>query len=532
MLTASPLYWGYLIALCLSVILALGMIGYVWPRRSAPGAWPLIGVLVSIMFWAGGYIIEYASPSLDVKLFSANISYIGMMGLPVMLFVFALHFTNRGKWMTPRMLALFFIIPAITLILQWTKDYHSLIYYNSHLIMDAPFLLLGKQYGIWFWVSMFYNYSLMISSVFVLVHRLLSPPRLFTDQVIYLLIGIVLPFFANFTYIFNLLPIPHSDWTPCAFTVSSIALALAITRHGFLEVLPVARDSAIELMSEGFLVLDDKDRVVDFNHSMQEIMGGTVTSDNTKMLTGKILDQLKLDQDYCGFKRSSTEIALTIGQDARTYIVHFSPLRTGMAQTNGHILVFHDITERKRMEDTIKHFAFYDPLTGLPNRLLFNDRAEHALSSASRYGRKVAVMVMDIDHFKLVNDTYGHSAGDQVLQDMALRFTSSVRKVDTVSRLGGDEFVVLLPEIPDENMPATIAQRIIDAMSLPFVIQEKDITLSVSIGISLYPEDADDLNLLVKYADRAMYHAKRNGCNNYQRYTAAMITQPGDRPAD
>jgi diguanylate cyclase (GGDEF)-like protein len=190
----------------------------------------------------------------------------------------------------------------------------------------------------------------------------------------------------------------------------------------------------------------------------------------------------------------------------------------------------YDITEHKRMEETIKRFAFYDPLTELPNRLLFNDRAEHALSSAGRYGRKVAVMVMDIDDFKQVNDTYGHDAGDEVLQDISLRFSSSIRRVDTVSRLGGDEFVVLLPEIPDESTPENIARRIIEAMSHPFKIQGKDIRLSVSIGYAIYPGDATDLNLLVKSADRAMYHSKRNGFNNYERYTPDMNGRASNGP--
>ncbi|MBN1375628.1 MAG: hypothetical protein JXA01_05700 [Dehalococcoidia bacterium] len=111
------------------------------------------------------------------------------------------------------MLAPFFIIPAITLVLQWTKAYHSLIYYDWHLIEYPPFSLMGKQYRAWFWVAMVYNYFFMISSIFVLVHRMIRPPHLFTDQVVYLLIGIFLPTFANISYIFNWLPVPHADWT-------------------------------------------------------------------------------------------------------------------------------------------------------------------------------------------------------------------------------------------------------------------------------------------------------------------------------
>lgn len=528
MTTASPLYWCYIVALCLSVFLALLMLGYIWRRRSVAGARPLMCVLACIIFWSAGYIIEYAFNSLEVKLFSTNISYIGMVMLPVMLFLFALRFTQHGQWLTARVLALFFIIPAITLILQWTKDYHSLIYYDCHLIEDPPFLLLGKQYGTWFWVAMTYHYSLMISSIFVLVHRLISPPRLFTDQVIYLLIGIFLPLFANISYIFNWLPIPHSDWTPAAFTASCIALTLAITRHGSFEALPVARDSAIELMSEGFLVLDDRERIVDFNQVMQEIIGGSKGIIHGRRLPDHILNKLKQNEDYISAQKSNMEIDLPVGKDTRYYSVHFSPLSDKETLDCGHVLVFYDITERKHAEDLIKQYAYYDQLTGLPNRLLFSDRADQALWRAERYIRKTAVMVIDIDDFKVVNDTYGHSAGDQVLQDISLRLSGAVRRVDTVARLGGDEFLVLLPELTEEDTTGRIARRIIQSLSFPFSVSGKGVSLSASIGIAVFPDDASSVDQLVKYADLAMYSIKQAGRNGYRRYSTDLNNQHSD----
>lgn len=131
-------------------------------------------------------------------------------------------------------------------------------------------------------------------------------------------------------------------------------------------------------------------------------------------------------------------------------------------------------------------------------------------------------MVVDLDRFKAVNDTFGHDAGDQVLQDIAARLTHSVRKVDTVSRLGGDEFLVLLPEIANEEIVDRIAHRIIRATAVPFNFNANDINLSISIGISLYPEDSEDFNSLVKYADIAMYYVKQTGRNGYARYSQQM----------
>lgn len=177
------------------------------------------------------------------------------------------------------------------------------------------------------------------------------------------------------------------------------------------------------------------------------------------------------------------------------------------------------------MEDTVKQIAYYDPLTGLPNRLLFSDRAEQALSSSIRYGRNMAVMIIDVDNFKQVNDTYGHGAGDQVLQDISIRFSSSVRKVDTVSRLGGDEFIVLLPEIAGGETAEIIARRIMKAVSIPFNVPEKEIVVSVSIGIAIFSQEVSGLNELIKDADMAMYAVKQQGRNGYRIYNTGTDTQ-------
>jgi diguanylate cyclase (GGDEF)-like protein/PAS domain S-box-containing protein len=525
MLSASPLYWSYMAALCLSAALSLILIGYVWPRRSAAGAQPLLGLLVSVIFWSVGYIMEYASNQIDAKLLAMNVSYIGMMSLPVMLLIFSLRYTHRDQWLKPRFMFLFFIIPIITLILQWTKDFHQLMYYDIHLVQDTPFFLIGKSYGSWFWVAAAYNYSLLLASIFVLIDRLFSPPRLFIDQAIYLLLVITLPAIANLIYIFHLLPIPHADWTPAVFAASAIALTLAISRHRFLEILPVARESAIELMSEGFLVIDDKERIVDFNRAMQDIIGFPPAKIHGSQLPAIILDQLKSSEDYAASRPANIEMELETKKETRCYSVHFSPLHIGVQHASAHVLVFYDITERKRMEDTVKQIAYYDALTGLPNRLLLGDRAEQALSSSMRYSRKTAIMVIDIDRFKQVNDTYGHPAGDQVLQDISLRFSSSVRKVDTVSRLGGDEFIVLLPEISSGDTLEIIAGRIIQAVSVPFSISGKEIVLSVSIGIAVFSQEISGLNELIKNADMAMYAVKQQGRNGYRIYNADMETQ-------
>jgi diguanylate cyclase (GGDEF)-like protein/PAS domain S-box-containing protein len=529
MLSASPLYWSYIAALSLSAALSFVLIGYVWPRRSSRGAMPLIGMLTAVIFWSAGYILEYFNNHIQAKLLAWDMSYIGTVTLPVMLFAFALHFTHRGQWLTHRRMLLFMIVPAITLLLQWTKDLHSLMYYDMHLIWDGPFLLVAKSYGPWFWAAATYSYGLIAASLSVLIYRLLTPPRLFVDQAFYLLIVIIVPAAANVEYVFHFLPFPHADWTPAAFAVSAMAMTFAISRHRFLDILPVARESAIELMSEGFLVLDPKDRVVDFNKAMKDIIGLPESSIHGQQLPPAILDKLKANPEFADNGDTNAEIELEGKNGMRCFSVHFSPYHTGHSNTFGHVLVFYDITERKQIEEEIRKIAYHDQLTGLPNRTLFADRAALALSMAGRYKRMLSIMVIDIDRFKRVNDTYGHAAGDQVLQEISVRLSNSVRKIDTVSRLGGDEFLVLLPEVTGEVGLDAIAQRIMESVLKPFTVSGKELKLTVSIGLAMYPGDGFDLDVLIKNADLAMYQIKQTGRNGYRRYTVDMI---GERPTN
>ncbi len=181
-----------------------------------------------------------------------------------------------------------------------------------------------------------------------------------------------------------------------------------------------------------------------------------------------------------------------------------------------------DITERKLMEETIKHQAHHDILTGLPNRLLFTEYLGHALSQASRDRHKVAVLYLDLDNFKDINDSLGHTAGDEVLQSVSRRLKSCLRESDTIARMGGDEYTVLMPNIQRENDIVTIARKIISELEMPFIVNNHTVYLSISIGISLYPFDGNEPDTLLKNADAALYNAKKVGKNNYQFYNPTM----------
>jgi diguanylate cyclase (GGDEF)-like protein/PAS domain S-box-containing protein len=200
-----------------------------------------------------------------------------------------------------------------------------------------------------------------------------------------------------------------------------------------------------------------------------------------------------------------------------------------------------DITDRKQSEQEIHRLAYYDSLTGLPNRVLFKDRVEQALLYARRYHTTLAMLFLDLDRFKVINDTLGHNIGDLLLKSVAERLAESVRHSDSVSRtvdkeehhslarLGGDEFTVLLTNLHDVKDAEIVARRITACLAKPFMIEEHEIFVTVSVGIAIFPVDGDSVDALLKNADSAMYHAKEQGRNNFQYYSAALNAAANER---
>lgn len=187
--------------------------------------------------------------------------------------------------------------------------------------------------------------------------------------------------------------------------------------------------------------------------------------------------------------------------------------------------------ERRQSEERLAYLAHYDTLTGLPGRALFRDRLGHAMAKAERNGQMVALMFLDLDRFKAINDTLGHGAGDTLLKNVAQRLKECVREEDTVARLGGDEFTVILEQISNVDDASIVAKKIIEAVALPMILNGHEVFVTASIGITIYPHDSTDMDELIKNADSAMYRAKEEGKNGYEFYTRQMNTRTVERMA-
>ncbi len=276
---------------------------------------------------------------------------------------------------------------------------------------------------------------------------------------------------------------------------------------------------------EGILVLDETGHVRIWNRAMERLTGVAAP-----FALGR--DAREVFPALADREMANALQRARWGESDPTCDVHFCSRRTGRTgwlsatfgshrDADGRVIgvigLVRDVTQRKEAENTIRHLAYHDALTGLPNRRLFRERLREAVANAARYERSFAVMILDLDRFKEVNDTHGHEAGDQLLRLFVKRLKTLLRKGDQLARMGGDEFVLLLPEVAGDADVAPVADKIVAALAEPFEEEGVEIKVTASIGYALHPDDGDATRDLLKLADRAMYRAKEEGRNRYRR---------------
>ena len=279
----------------------------------------------------------------------------------------------------------------------------------------------------------------------------------------------------------------------------------------------------INASPDGIVVTDAKSNIIEVNPAFTRITGYTAEE-----AVGKTTSLLSSGRHDASFYADMWQQLQVMGRysgeiwnkkkDGEIYLEYLNIVRIGDPSDPDlhYAAIFTDITEKRDIELKIQSMAFYDELTGLPNRRLFNDRLDNAIANSRVHQHKLAILFLDLDRFKQINDTLGHKHGDELLKTVAKRIASSIKAGDTVSRLGGDEFVILLPEIGEDSNVIAVIDRIISVINEPFDIGGQELYVTCSIGASTYPEDGQSADDLLINADIAMYKAKSLGRNNYQ----------------
>jgi len=274
----------------------------------------------------------------------------------------------------------------------------------------------------------------------------------------------------------------------------------------------------------GIITLDTKRSIEYINEEALKIFGykssALVNTNFSTLIHSTDQDYLK---QFIKTAHSSTPSEFTgIHKDNSAFPIELNISSKQLNQTSIYTVIIRDITEIKKNEEKLKHQAYFDSLTGIPNRTLFLDRSEIALNQAKRSNERLAVIFIDLDEFKELNDTLGHDAGDIMLKAVAQRFINCARKSDTVSRRGGDEFTILMPRIKNIEDTVKLAERILLSNKNAISIKEKMVFPKTSIGISIYPCDGDSIETLINNADKAMYYVKGSGKNKYSFYNSKI----------
>jgi len=280
---------------------------------------------------------------------------------------------------------------------------------------------------------------------------------------------------------------------------------------------------------DGIMIMTRDKTILKVNHAFEQILGY-----RSEEIVGKNRKVLRSGRHEPVFYEEIWNTIDTTGswqgevwerhKNGRVIPVWFSinSLCDGKGDIERYIAILYDLTDQKKAQERINYLAHYDVLTGLPNRAMFKDRLSHAVKLAERQETMLALLFIDLDNFKQVNDTYGHHAGDELLCQVAEKLQATVRKSDTLSRLGGDEFIIALEDIKNPVAVKTTAEKIVQMLSEPVILGEASVFLSASIGIALFPDDGRDIETLVKHADMAMYRAKDEGRNQFRFYREEM----------
>ena len=463
--------------------------------------------LTYALFWAGA---KGPHPS-----FWLDATFVGVVFVPTFVFTFVVQITQLSRWITRISLFALLIEPFVMLAALLTDPWHGLFFLASR-DATAGMVLVG---GPFFGANLIYSYVLVFIACILLVQKYSQSSGLYRKQLGTILAGVGIPWLNSILFIIGLSPFPNADNTPFSFTIAGMAFAYALWRHRLLDVMPIARHVLIENMSDGVVVLDAQNRLVDINPAARNLI-----STPAKPVIGESVESVfknwsEIVQTYLDVRETHAEIAL--GGPAFQYLdLQISPLIDQRKLLIGRLIVWRDITKHKQIQHELHKLATKDMLTQAFNRYHFIELANKEISRVSRNPHGLSIILMDIDYFKKINDTFGHLTGDQVLRTFVERCKNSIREMDVFARFGGEEFVLLLPD-SDEKQAFECAERLREKLRSP-LLSNPQITVTTSFGLSEWQGEDDTLESVLRRADQALYMAKEAGRDCVMIWNAAL----------
>ncbi len=516
----------WILTFLISVLSAL----IVWPRRKLIGGGYLFLFAAFLSLWTLAGVFEAVSTTQQAKILFARIEYIGVTPVVPLVYLFVKSYLSTRQ-LKPREIIPFFIVPLITVVLAWTNSYHKLIWSSFEPGSEALNILVFNR-GPFYYVHVAYVYLLVAISILMLIRAYISNQKIFRQQIAAILVGFIFPLLTATLYLFGIVPVPGMDISAMGFAFAGLVIAYAVFRLKFLDLLPFARQTLIDNMLDGVIVVDKEKRLVDINQAAQQFMHL-----NGKEVIGyPALNYLP--QAFSGLLESDSNTPVSyemLAKDQKTYLnIYPIQLKSKNNKSTGTLIILQDITRRKIAEiklqesniqlqkeiqqieilqESLRAQAVRDPLTNLYNRRYLEETLEREISRAQRTGNSVSVMMIDFDNFKEVNDQFTHLIGDQALLAFANILKKTSRREDIVCRYGGDEFLLILPDLTAEDAFTRAEAWRKSVSDLLFETPRGKMNVTVSIGLASFPQDGTTAGELITTADQAMYSAKENGKN-------------------
>ncbi len=460
-------------------------------------------LMFSLSIWTICHGLSISSNLVDDKLLWTKIEYLGATAGPALWLMLAFHLTRRDEWLSKSVISIIWAWVIITFAVVISDNYHQLFWKEFTVANDG--FEVQSVYGPYFPVYAWANYFMMLVSCLLFLDFCITTPRQFLNRALILALAGILPISGYLIQrTLGLHLVPHVDNTPLILPASSLLIAYVIFRFDAPGILPIARDLIIQNIQAGIVVVDTETQIIEINPFALSLTDSVDPVGKSLVSVFPGISQTAIED--------GTEFELEIEKSSKVNCVHIRVSAVSDDNTIGHVLVAHDITERKLAETALERQATTDPLTGARNRRSFYELAEMETNRARRQKTPFGLIMADIDHFKRVNDEYGHQAGDEVLIEVVKRFLHCLREIDIFARYGGEEFVCLLSGEREGIVQS--AERIRRTMEeTPFNIQSKQINLTISFGVSIFDVDNDSLEDLISRADQALYASKKGGRN-------------------